>query len=67
MRSSPATRPLLRHPAWPLTTLGALLASAALLTPRAEAATGPARVVVEPGEQARPGLPDQAAEETTTA
>jgi serine protease len=50
MRPSPATRRLNRHPAFALTALGVLLAGAALLTPRAEASTGPSRVVVEPGE-----------------
>ncbi|HJV69466.1 S8 family peptidase [Ideonella sp.] len=47
MRSTPAARPPTRHPAWPLTALGVLLAGAALLAPRAEAATGSAGSTAE--------------------
>jgi len=50
MRPTPATRRLKRHPAFALTALGVLLVGAALLTPRAQASTGPSRVVTEPDE-----------------
>jgi serine protease len=70
MRSPPA-RSLSRHPAWTLTALGVLLAGAALLTPRAEAATGP-RAITQPDEPDWRALRDAAmaamaanAEETT--
>jgi len=63
MRSTPAARRSMHHPAWPLTALGVLLAGAALLTPRAEAST--ARAVGEPGEPNWLGERRQQAEETT--
>jgi serine protease len=63
MRSTATARRQTRHPAWPLTALGVLLAGAALLAPRAEAAPGPARLLGEPGEPAWRG--PTSAEETT--
>jgi serine protease len=52
MRPIPAARRPSRHPAFAMTALGVLLVGAALLTPRAQASTGPSRVVTEPGDPA---------------
>lgn len=67
MRMPPAVRRLDRHPAFALTALGVLLAGAALLTPRASAAsTGPSRVVTEPEDPAWLALRDARADEEAT-